>query len=329
MKILGIETSCDEAGVALVDESGCVLGKALMSHVRACQPHGGILPEVVAREHMGVLPGLVQETLNQAQMTREGVDAVAVTSGPGLISSLLVGCSFGRGLALALNRPLFGVNHLQAHVLVARLQYKLPYPILALLISGGHTLLYHVSAPHIFRCVGNTQDDAVGEVFDKVGRMLRLPYPGGVHIEKAAKEGSACLDFPRPMLRHKNLDFSFSGLKASVARYLEKNQDSFSVPDVAASFQAAVKETLAEKVFLALKEYPDVQSVVVTGGVAANQAICAEIKAILPANLKFCAPSIDLCTDNGVMTAYTAFELMRFNVMQKEEAVIANPNYYI
>ncbi len=329
MKILGIETSCDEAGVALVSESGEVIGQELLSHVKACQPHGGILPEVVAREHMGVLPVLVKNVIQKAGLSLQDIGAVAVTTGPGLISSLLIGCSYARGLALALGCPIYGVNHLQAHVLVARLQQKIAYPTLALLISGGHTILYYVAAPHVFRLVGNTKDDAVGEVFDKVARMLGFPYPGGVHIEKVAKSGKPCIDFPRPMLKHDNLDFSFSGLKAAVARYLEKYQASYVTEDVAASFQMAVTDTLSQKVARALREYPDVRSVVVTGGVAANQAIRSAVQGVLPSHVEFCAPAIQLCTDNGVMSAYAAFELLRYGVLQKGENVVANPNYYI
>lgn len=325
MKVLGIETSCDEAGVALIDGSGVLLAQGLASHAELCVPHGGVFPEVIAREHARILPGLVKQTLKD--FSWQDVDVIAVTSGPGLVSSLLVGCAFARGLSRSLQCPLYGINHLQAHVLVASMENDVRYPFLALLISGGHTTLYLVKNPVTFLPIGSTNDDAVGEAFDKVARMLGFPYPGGVHIERVSKQGQPCIDFPKPMIYHDNLDFSFSGLKASVARYLEKNTLTEELKaHVACSFQESVASIFAAKITKALEQYPEAKSVVMTGGVAANQRLREAVRSVLPGNLPLFCPKPRLCTDNGVMIAWAARELYSYGALQKNYDVVANPN---
>jgi len=326
VNILGIETSCDEAGLALIRSDGELMAQALISHIDACVPHGGVLPEVVAREHMRVLPNLMSFMMKKYDLQWSDIHAVAVTAGPGLISSLLVGCAYARGISRALQCPLYGVNHLQAHVLVARMGHPVQYPFVALLISGGHTILYRVEAPHVFHILGQTYDDAVGEAFDKTARLLGMPYPGGAHIEKMAKNGCHTIDFPKPLINRDNLDFSFSGLKASVARYVEKTGDvSACRDDIAHSFQESVAAVLADKVCKALRQYSDVRHVVMTGGVAANKRLRQSVQDALPGDVELFCPPPSLCTDNGVMIAWAAHELQKYGVMPEGYDVIARP----
>ncbi|MCY4413738.1 MAG: tRNA (adenosine(37)-N6)-threonylcarbamoyltransferase complex transferase subunit TsaD [Alphaproteobacteria bacterium] len=329
MNILGIETSCDEAGVALVDSKGAILAQGLASHAELCVPHGGILPEVIAREHVRVLPPLVKHTLETQNYSWRDIDAVAVTEGPGLISSLLIGCAYARGLSRALGCPLYGVHHLQAHVLIARMQAELEYPFVALLISGGHTTLYNVVAPNQLIDVGSTQDDAVGEAFDKVARLLGFPYPGGVHIERIARQGKPSIPFPKPMIHTDNLNFSFSGLKAAVARYVEQSEMTDALrADIACSFQESVASVLAVKVRKCLQQQPLARSVVMTGGVAANKRLREVMRVTLPDSIKVVAPEPKLCTDNGVMTAWAAYELHKHGLLEERD-VLANPNLHM
>ena len=328
MNILGVETSCDEAGLALIDVQGRLIAEKLASHAEICEQHGGVLPEVVAREHMRILPGLFTTFLKDNALSCEDIHAVAVTSGPGLISSLLVGCGFARGLSRSLGCPLYGINHLQAHVLVARMGQEVEYPFLALLVSGGHTALYRVEAPDILRTLGQTYDDALGEAFDKVARLLGIPYPGGARLEALALKGERTIDFPKPLINRDNMDFSFSGLKASVARYVEKTtiMDDKKKADIAHSFQESVADVVASKISVALDHHDDVRCVVLTGGVAANMRLREAIKGILPSHMPFVAPPVRLCTDNGVMVAWAAHELRHSKIVQKGYDVIARPN---
>lgn len=328
MNILGVETSCDEAGLALIDANGKVIAEKLASHAELCEQHGGVLPEVVAREHMRILPSLYQAFLKENALSHKDIHAVAVTSGPGLVSSLLVGCGFARGLSRSLGCPLYGINHLQAHVLVARMAQPVEYPFLALLVSGGHTALYKVEAPDVLHTLGQTYDDAVGEAFDKVARLLGIPYPGGARLEKLALQGKNFINFPKPLLNRDSLDFSFSGLKASVARYVEKitTLDDQTKADIAYSFQESVAAVVVAKITLALDRDHQLRRVVLTGGVAANTRLREAIQGALPQEVSFFCPPVRLCTDNGVMIAWAAHELRRSATIQKGYDVIARPN---
>ena len=327
MNILGIETSCDEAGFALIDAQGRLIAEKLASHADVCEQHGGVLPEVVAREHMRILPGLFSSFLAENSLTIKDIHAVAVTSGPGLISSLLVGCGFARGLSRSLKCPLYGINHFQAHVLVARMEQAVEYPFLALLISGGHTALYRVDAPDALSTLGQTYDDALGEAFDKVARLLGIPYPGGARLEKLALQGKNLIAFPKPLLNRDNLDFSFSGLKASVARYVEKiiTMDDQKKADIAYSFQESAAAVVAAKISLALERH-ELRGVVLTGGVAANTRLREAVQGVLPHDVPFVCPPVHLCTDNGVMVAWAAHELRHSKTAQKGYDVVARPN---
>ena len=326
MNILGIETSCDEAGLAFMRD-GRLVAQALSSHADVCAQHGGVLPEVVAREHMRVLPHLAQKMFMDNSLKWSDVDAVAVTSGPGLISSLLIGCGFARGLSRSLRCPLVGINHLRAHVLVARMENDVRYPFIALLISGGHTALYRVNAPDQFDVLGQTYDDALGEAFDKVARLLGIPYPGGARLEALAREGKELLPFPKPLLNRDSLDFSFSGLKASIARYVEQHTLTDELREnIAYSFQESVAEVVAKKVYKAFEQNSDAHSVVLTGGVAANTRLRQAVRERLPENVPLCCPSPKFCTDNGVMIAWAAHELYRCTSLQRDFDVVAHPN---
>lgn len=311
--VLGVESSCDETGVGLV-RGTTLLANAVASSVEQHARFGGVVPEVASRAHLEAMVPTIQRACSEAGVRLHDVDAVAVTAGPGLAGALLVGIAAAKTLALGLGVPLYGVNHLGAHVAVDVLDHgALPQPMVALLVSGGHTNLLHV--PDItsdIRPLGETIDDAAGEAFDKVARVLGLPYPGGPHIDRAAREGNPrAIRFPRgltsgrDMERHR-YDFSFSGLKSSVVRWVqarERTGEPVPVADVAASFQEAVVDVLTRKAVLACTEL-DVMDLQLGGGVAANgrlRDLLEERSA--EAGIRLRVPRRDLCTDNGAMVA--------------------------
>jgi N6-L-threonylcarbamoyladenine synthase len=311
--VLGIETSCDETGVGLV-RGRTLLADAVASSVAEHERFGGVVPEVASRAHLEAMVPTVERACAQAGVRLEDVDAIAVTSGPGLAGALLVGVAAAKAFALALARPLYGVNHLAAHVAVDQLEHgPLPEPCLALLVSGGHSSLLLVpDVTHDVRPLGATIDDAAGEAFDKVARVLGLPFPGGPHIDRAARDGDTAyvtfprgLTGPRDMTEHR-YDFSFSGLKTAVARWVEARERSgepVPVPDVAAAFQEAVVDVLTRKAVLACRE-SGVDQLLIGGGVAANsrlRAIAAE--RCTEAGITLRVPRPGLCTDNGAMVA--------------------------
>jgi N6-L-threonylcarbamoyladenine synthase len=321
--VLGIETSCDETGVGLV-RGHTLLADAVASSVDEHARFGGVVPEVASRAHLEAMVPTIERACADAGVRLDDVDAVAVTSGPGLMGALLVGVAAAKALALGLGRPLFGVNHLAAHVAVDQLEHgPLPQPCIALLVSGGHSSLMlvpdvtGVTAPA--EPLGATIDDAAGEAFDKVARVLGLPFPGGPHIDRAAREGQATyVDFPRGLtgardMREHRYDFSFSGLKTAVARWVETRQrDGEQVPvlHVAAAFQEAVVDVLTRKAVLACVEY-GVDHLLIGGGVAANSRLrvvaeqrCAE------RGIHVRVPRPGLCTDNGAMVAALGAELV-------------------
>jgi N6-L-threonylcarbamoyladenine synthase len=306
--VLGIETSCDETGVGIVRGSE-LLADALASSVDEHARFGGVVPEVASRAHLEAMVPTMHLALEQAGLTIAEVDAIAVTAGPGLAGALLVGVAAAKAYALAMDKPLFGVNHLSAHVAVDRLVHgDLPQPCIALLVSGGHSSLLHV--PDVtgpVESLGATVDDAAGEAFDKVARVLGLPFPGGPYIDRAAKEGNAtAIDFPRGVVRDAPYSFTFSGLKTAVARWVEAKQrsgEAVPVNDVAASFQEAVADVLTARAIAACRER-GVETLVIGGGVAANSRLRALAEERCDAaGLRLRTPPPKLCTDNGAMVA--------------------------
>ncbi len=311
--VLGVESSCDETGIGLV-RGTTLLANTVASSVELHARFGGVVPEVASRAHLEAMVPTIQRACREADVRLEQVDAIAVTSGPGLAGALLVGVAAAKSLALGLGVPLYGVNHLAAHVAVDVLDHgPLPEPMMALLVSGGHTNLLHV--PDItsdIRSLGQTIDDAAGEAYDKVARVLGLPYPGGPHIDRVAQDGDpAAIRFPRGLtarkdMEHHRYDFSFSGLKSAVVRWVQAREragEPVPVADVAASFQEAVVDVLTAKAVLACTEH-GVLDLQLGGGVAANHRLrellqerCTE------AGVRLRVPRRDLCTDNGAMVA--------------------------
>ena len=306
--VLGIETSCDETGVGLVRGSE-LLADALASSVEEHARFGGVVPEVASRAHLEAMVPTVHRALEQADVRLADVDAIAVTAGPGLAGALLVGVAAAKAYALALGKPLYGVNHLSAHVAVDRIAHgDLPEPCIALLVSGGHSSLLVVDdLTRDVESLGQTIDDAAGEAFDKVARVLGLPFPGGPHIDRVAREGDAtAIDFPRGVVREAPYSFSFSGLKTAVARWVEaRERDGSSVPvaDVAASFQEAVADVLTTRAVAACRDR-GIDHLVVGGGVAANSRLRALAEErCADAGIRLRVPPPKLCTDNGAMVA--------------------------
>ena len=314
MRILAIETSCDETGVAVVDDGRHIISNIVASQL-AHQDTGGIVPEVAAREHLRALDGITQQALNEAGTELRAVDAVAATVGPGLVGCLLVGANYGRGLALAAGRPFIGVNHLEGHVYANWLYEgdapapEPEIPAIVLIVSGAHSDLVLMEGHRRFRPLGRTIDDAAGEAFDKVARLVGLGFPGGPAVERAAREGDPNA-FPLPRAALAGYDFSFSGLKTAVLRLVRALEAKGEVPvaDVAASFQKAITEILAEKTARAAAEHA-VETVLLGGGVAANLALRAEIQKRIGHPLR--VPPPRLCTDNGAMIGAAAFFVLR------------------
>jgi N6-L-threonylcarbamoyladenine synthase len=306
MRIIGIESSCDETAVAVYDAERGLLSHRLHSQVAMHQAYGGVVPELASRDHVTRLLPLVRGALADAQSDRNSIDGVAYTAGPGLIGALLVGAGFARSLAYAWGKPAIGVHHLEGHLLAPLLEAGAPaFPFLALLVSGGHTQLVDVAALGQYRILGETLDDAAGEAFDKTAKMLGLPYPGGAALARLAETGRpGQFIFPRPMLDRPGLDFSFSGLKtAALVALRGRVLDDQIRADVAYGFQEALVETLAEKSRRALRATGH-RRLVVAGGVGANQKLRERLSAIAAASgahLYF--PRAEFCTDNGAMIA--------------------------
>ncbi len=306
--VLGIETSCDETGVGIV-RGRELLADAVASSVEEHARFGGVVPEVASRAHLDAMVPMMHLALEQAQLTLDRVDAIAVTAGPGLAGALLVGVAAAKAYAMSLGKPLYGVNHLTAHVAVDRLVHgDLPEPCVALLVSGGHSsllLVPDVAGPVEY--LGSTVDDAAGEAFDKVARVLGLPFPGGPQIDRVAREGdAAAIEFPRGVVRDAAYSFTFSGLKTAVARWVEARQragEAVPVADVAASFQEAVADVLSARAIAACRDR-GVDTLVIGGGVAANSRLRALAETRCEsAGIRLRIPPPKLCTDNGAMVA--------------------------
>ena len=322
--VLGIETSCDETGVGIV-RGRTLLADAIASSVDEHARFGGVVPEIASRAHLEAMIPTLDRACDEARVSLRDIDALAVTSGPGLAGALLVGTSAAQALAWSLDRPLYAVNHLASHVAVDELEHgPLPEPSIALLVSGGHTsLLLVADVATDIRPLGATLDDAAGEAFDKVARLMGMPFPGGPHIDRVARQGDrAAIQFPRGLTGGKDFekhryDFSFSGLKTSVARWVERQQahgEKISVPDVAAAFQEAVVDVLTRKALDACSEF-GVAHLMIGGGVAANSRLreLASTRADA-AGVTLRVPRPGLCTDNGAMVAALGSRMMRAGV---------------
>ena len=315
MIILGIETSCDETGVALYDsKKNKILSENIFSQAAKHALYGGVVPELASRDQVLKLLPMVKLTLTESGNSSAQIDAIAYTKGPGLSGPLLVGASFANSLSLGWSKPCVGVHHMEAHLLVNLLEERSPqFPFLTLLVSGGHTLLIKTLAIGKYQVLGQTRDDAVGEAFDKVAKILGMNYPGGPEIEKISKKGNPnAYNLPRPMLDKKNLDFSFSGLKTAVLYVVKKKKLPLSKDfkaDIAASFQAAVAETLVERCKSALLQTGDTQ-LVIGGGVASNQYVRKRLQKGLQ-GIDIFFPNLSRCTDNGAMVAVAGYH--RFN----------------
>ncbi|MEY4160362.1 MAG: tRNA ((37)-N6)-threonylcarbamoyltransferase complex transferase subunit TsaD [Pseudomonadota bacterium] len=307
--VLGIESSCDETAAALVREDRTVLAQRIASQDEAHRPYGGVVPEIAARAHAECLSPLIAATLADAGMTLSDVDAVAATAGPGLIGGVMVGLVTAKALAMAADKPLIAVNHLEGHALSPRLAHAgLAYPYLLLLVSGGHCQLLDVRGVGQFRRLATTIDDALGEAFDKTAKILGLGYPGGPAVERLAMQGDAKkVRLPRPLLGSEEPHFSFAGLKSAVLR--AKQADIHADTDIAAAFQQAAVDCVIDRSRCALAKALDATALVVAGGVAANGPIRAALEGLAAENdLPFYAPPLALCTDNAAMIAWAGVE---------------------
>ncbi|CAN5409547.1 tRNA (adenosine(37)-N6)-threonylcarbamoyltransferase complex transferase subunit TsaD [soil metagenome] len=327
MRVLGIETSCDETGVAIYDGTQAkILAHKLYSQIPLHLQYGGVVPELAARDHVSKTIPLIREVIAAANITASEIDGIAYTAGPGLMGALLVGATIGRSLAWAWDIPAVAVHHMEGHLLAPFLEDKTPaFPFLALLVSGGHTLLVEVTALGNYQVLGESIDDAVGEAFDKTAKLLGLPYPGGPALAALAKQGNPKrFHFPRPMTDRIGLDFSFSGLKTHAATMLKKislQPGDSDHADIARAFEDAAIDTLVIKCMRAL-EQTGLQQLVIAGGVSANQCLRQRLHAMTATHsLEVFFPRLEFCTDNGAMIAYTGFQHLRAGHAQKDLAI--------
>jgi N6-L-threonylcarbamoyladenine synthase len=333
LTILGIETSCDETAAAVVrrneDGSGAILSNIVLSQTAEHAPFGGVVPEIAARAHVSHLDRLIGQALGGTGIGMDGLDGVAATAGPGLIGGVLVGLSTAKAIALARSLPLLAVNHLEAHALTPRLLGPAPFPYLLLLVSGGHTQLLIVEGVGRYRRIGTTIDDALGEAFDKTAKLLGLGYPGGPEVEAHAKRGDPRrFNFPRPLKGREGCHFSFSGLKTSVREMIAAlgTLDDGTVNDICASFEAAIAETMRERVGRGLDIFkesfsPSRPMLVVAGGVAANKALRGALEALAAERgFALTVPPIHLCTDNAAMVAWAGAERLALGLADDLDA---------
>lgn len=310
--ILAIESSCDETSAAVVVNGRTLLSNIVASQIKSHMRFGGVVPEIASRHHVEQITQVIEEALVQAGKTMEEIDSVAVTIGPGLVGALLIGISAAKAVALAANKPLIAVNHMAGHIYANQLIESLQFPLMALVVSGGHTELVYMPEDGQFEIIGETRDDAAGEAYDKIGRILNLPYPGGKKMDELAHIGEDIYDFPRAMIHEDHYDFSFSGLKSAVINRIHnaKQKGEEIVPEnVAASFQASVVEVLVEKSKRALQEYP-VKQFVLAGGVAANHGLRTALQEMMQSyypTVTFSIPPMNLCGDNAAMIGAAAY----------------------
>ncbi len=325
MRVLGIETSCDETAAAVVTGDRCILSNIVLSQTALHRDYGGVVPEIAARAHSVYIAEIIKKALAEAHTGWEEVDAVAATAGPGLIGGVIVGLMTAKGIASALGKPLIAVNHLEGHALTVRLTHDVSFPFLLLLVSGGHCQSLIVEGVGKYQLLGGTLDDALGEAFDKTAKMLGLGYPGGPAVEKRAQEGDPVrFGFPRSMVKRAGCDFSFSGLKTAVFRTVHTLRADGAlteqmVNDICASFQAACGDIMMDRlqhaIVLFKRQYPSAGTVVIAGGVAANQYLRGRLESICEANgMRLVAPPIKLCTDNAAMIAWVGVERFRLGL---------------
>ena len=305
--ILGIETSCDETAVAVVKNGTEILANVVASQIESHKRFGGVVPEIASRHHVEAITIVLEEALEKAGITYEDVDAIAVTEGPGLVGALLIGVNAAKAIAFAHDIPLVGVHHIAGHIYANRLVQEMKFPLLSLVVSGGHTELVYMEEHGSFKVLGETRDDAAGEAYDKVARTLNLPYPGGPHIDRLAQEGSPAIKLPRAWLEEGSYDFSFSGLKSAVINTVhnaEQRGEKIEPADLAASFQSAVIDVLITKTVKATEELK-VKQVVLAGGVAANKGLRQALQEQFAGNteVELVIPPLSLCTDNAAMIA--------------------------
>lgn len=304
--ILGIETSCDETAASIV-RNGCeIVSNVVASQIESHKRFGGVVPEIASRHHVEQVTIVIEEALKQANMEPSDLDAVAVTEGPGLVGALLIGINAAKAFAFANRLPLVGVHHIAGHIYANQLTEPMQFPLLALVVSGGHTEIVLMPEHGTFELIGETRDDAAGEAYDKVARVLKLPYPGGPHIDRLAHEGVEPIAFPRIWLEEGSYDFSFSGLKSSVINYMhnaEQRGEEIKPQAVAAGFQDSVVEVLTAKTLRAAKQYK-VKQVIAAGGVSANKGLRKSLEdTFAKEGIPFTVPPLFLCTDNAAMIA--------------------------
>jgi N6-L-threonylcarbamoyladenine synthase len=314
MIILGIETSCDETAAAVVVDGNKILSSIISSQTDIHHPYGGVVPELASRKHIESIAPVVNTALSDAGTDSKALDAVAVTRGPGLVGALLVGFCFAKAFSFALEIPWVGINHLEGHINSVFLESDPPpFPFVALLASGGHTSIYYVTSHTKYELMGQTRDDAAGEAYDKVAKMLGLGYPGGTVIDSLAKEGQPeSISFPRPLIDQSTFDFSFSGLKTAVKRYIQVHGDDYlhRIPDIVAGFQEAVVDVLSDKIFHAAKA-KRCEHVAIVGGVAANNRLREKIRHdAIRKGLRVHIPSVELCGDNAAMIAAIGYHYL-------------------
>lgn len=311
--ILAIESSCDETSVAVVKNGVEVLSNIVASQIKSHERFGGVVPEIASRHHVEQITFVIEEALEQADVTMDTISAVAVTQGPGLVGALLVGMTAAKAIAMAHQKPLIASNHMAGHIYAAQLEQEMQFPLMALLVSGGHTELVYMPAHHQYDIIGETRDDAVGEAYDKIGRILHLPYPAGKQIDEMAQIGEDTYHFPRAMIKEDNFDFSFSGLKSAVINMVHNaNQKGEAIEPInlATSFQSSVIEVLVSKTLRAIKAY-GVKQLIVAGGVAANQGLRRELTKALKENCEDVAlifPPLRFCGDNAAMIGAVAYQ---------------------
>lgn len=313
IKILAIETSCDETAASVIENGNHVLSNVVQSQIESHKRFGGVVPEVASRHHVEMITRVIEEALKNANLKAKELDAVAVTYGPGLIGALLVGVNAAKAFAFAHDLPLIPVHHIAGHIYANQLENKIKFPLISLIVSGGHTELIKMNDHLEFEVIGETLDDAVGEAYDKVARVIGLPYPGGPEIDRLSKEGKDTYDFPRA-LQDDSYNFSFSGLKSHVINKLHNEKQKnieINKADVARSFQESVVDVLTTKTMRALKD-KDIKTLIVAGGVAANSALRDRFETLTKENnINLYIPSLKYCTDNAAMIGAVAYELYK------------------
>lgn len=324
MKILSIETSCDETSAAVIENGDTILSNIVASQINSHKRFGGVVPEIASRHHVEYITLIIEEAMTEANVDFEDLDAVAVTEGPGLVGALLIGVNAAKAIAFAHNLPLIPVNHMAGHIYANQFIQPLEFPLLALVVSGGHTELVYMKEHGDFEIIGETRDDAAGEAYDKIGRIIDVPYPGGKHIDEMAQLGEDTFNFPRAMINENNYDFSFSGLKSSFINTVhnaKQKNEILNRNDLATSFQQAVVDILVSKTIRAAKEY-EVKQIILAGGVAANSGLRKGLSKAVEEELKevdLVIPPLSLCGDNAAMIGAAAF----LNIENEKETNLA------